>query len=105
MTDEPQVIPAEDAKARLRQAIAAELGDDWEADNSKWVVVSNTDYMARLNKGRINVDFYVNYFDGEVTVKTSEVHAGVDTGKIFAWMLLGLFTVIILLTARILGYI
>jgi hypothetical protein len=105
MTDqqEPQMLPPEDAKDILENAIADKLGDDWE--NDKWVVVTNTAYMARLNKGRVNVDFYVDYFSGDVTVETSEVDLGQETGKLFAWMMLGLFAVITLLLARGLGYI
>lgn len=101
--DEPQIIPPDEAKTILRGAIAEKLGDDWE--QNKWVVVTNTSYMARLNKGRTNVDFYVDYFSGEVTVETSAVDLGQETGKLFAWMMLGLFAVITVLLARGLGFI
>lgn len=105
MTDEPQVIPPEDAKAILYQAITDELGAGWDTASGRWVVVTNTAYMARLNKGQINMDFYVDYFSGEVTVQVREVHGGQDTGRLLAWMLVGLFTVIVVMLARALGYI
>lgn len=105
MTDqpEPEIIPADEAKDILYTAITAELGHGWDDADSRWTIVTNTAYMARLNKGRVNVDFHVNYFDGEVTVETSEIDHGQETGRIFAWMMFGLFIVLVLATVRALG--
>jgi hypothetical protein len=106
MTDapEPQIIPPDKAKTLLREAIARELGDGWTDPDSRWVVVTNTDYMARLSKGKLTVDFYVDYFTGEVTMQRAS-DAGRETGQIFAWMMLGLIAVIAVVLARGLGYI
>lgn len=103
--DEPQVIPEEEAKALLRAAIEARLGESWDAASSGWSVVSSHAYMARLNKGRTNVDFYVNYFTGEVTTEVKEISGGQDAGRVFAWIFAGLFTVIVIVLARGLGWI
>ncbi|MEL6148061.1 MAG: hypothetical protein AAFV33_23780 [Chloroflexota bacterium] len=100
---EPQVIPADEAKAILHAAITDELGAGWDDADSNWVIVTNTAYMARLNKGRVNVDFHVNYFDGEVTIETGEIDHGQETGRIFAWMMLGLFVALVLMVAQALG--
>ncbi len=106
MTDapEPQILPPDEAKTALREAIARELGDIWADPDSKWVVVTNTDYMARLSKGKITVDFYVDYFTGEVTMQRA-LDAGREAGRIFAWMMLGLIAAIAVILARGLGYI
>lgn len=100
----PTILPPEQARDLLRQAITEHLGDDWDAPNSRWVVVTNHDYMARLNKGRVNVDFYVDYFSGKVTVERSEVNSGQEVGRGIAWTLAILFTVMVFLTARGLGW-
>lgn len=101
---EPDIIPAEQARAILEQAIIAELGEDWNAHDSKWVIVDKHDYMARLNNSGINMDFYVDYFDGSVKIDMSEVHAGQDTGRLFGVIMLALSAVIVVLLARVLGY-
>ncbi|MEO0563526.1 MAG: hypothetical protein AAF125_15565 [Chloroflexota bacterium] len=108
MTDnhtEPSILPEDEAKERLRAAIAANLGADWDAPDSGWVIVSNHAYMARLNKGRRNVDFYVDYFTGEVSVEVKEVGEGQDVGRAIAWTLLILFAVVVAVFARNAGLI
>jgi hypothetical protein len=102
---EPQVIPEEEARAILRAAIAAKIGENWDAPNSGWTVVSSHAYMARLNKGRANVDFHVNYFTGEVTTEVKEIDSGQDVGRWVAWVLALIFTVLVVVLARGLGLI
>lgn len=99
----PSVLPAEEAKAILAEAVAQQLGDTWDAPNSGWTVVTSHAYMARLNKGRTNIDFYVDHFSGEVTVQVRQADQQ-STGRIFAWMFIGLCFVIALMLARALGY-
>ena len=103
MTDEPQIIPPEEARAILETAIRERLGDDWQDEESGWSVISSHDYMARLNRGRTNLDFYVDLV-GQVTVEQKEINPGQDTGRLFAWLLLLLSLVIALLLARIAGF-
>ncbi len=103
--DEPQVLPADKAKAILRAAIEAKLGTDWDAPNSGWTVISSHAYMARLNKGRANVDFYVDYFTGEVTTEVKEIDTGQDTGRALAWVLALVFAVLVVVLARGMGMI
>lgn len=101
--EEPDVIPAEEAKKLLKTAIAEHLGDNWNDADKGWRVVTNHDYMARLNKGRVNIDFYVNYFDGSVTIERSGVNAGQEAGGITAVILLVLVVLFALVAARVLG--
>ena len=104
MTDEIEPIPAEQARAILEQAIRERLGDDWKDDESGWTKVTGHDYMARLTKGRMNVDFYVDLL-GNVTVETSEINPAQDSGRMIAWMLLLLSLAIAFLIARIVGFV
>ena len=102
MTDDIQPIPGDEARAILEQAIQDRLGADWNDEDSGWAVVASHDYMARLNRGRLNIDFHVDLL-GNVTVEEKPVNAGQDTGRLFAWMFLLLSLAIALLLARIVG--
>lgn len=87
MTDEIQPIPGAQARVILEQAIRDRLGPNWDQEDSGWAVVTSHDYMARLNKGRVNLDFYVDLL-GNVSIEEKEVSPGQDTGRLFAWMFL-----------------
>jgi len=102
MTDDIQPIPGEQARAILEQAIRERLGEHWDDEDSGWAVVTSHDYMARLNKGRVNMDFYVDLL-GNVTVEEKTVSPGQDTGRLFAWMFLLLSLGIVFLLAKIIG--
>ncbi len=102
MTPETQPIPGKEARALLEEAIRERLGDDWDAEDSGWAVVASHDFMARLNKGRINVDFYVDLL-GTVTVEEKPVSPGQDTGRLFAWMFMLAILGIVFLVAKIVG--
>lgn len=97
------MIPPEAARAILEAAIRERLGDDWQDEEDGWVRVTGHDYMARLTRGRTNLDFYVDLL-GNVTVEEKPISPGQDTGRLFAWMILLLVLVIVLLLARIAGF-
>ncbi|HLV37760.1 MAG TPA: hypothetical protein VKY59_21755 [Spirillospora sp.] len=103
MTDDIQPIPGEQARAILEQAIRQRLGENWDSEDSGWAVVSSHDFMARLNRGRVNVDFYVDLL-GNVTIEEKAVNPGQDTGRLFAWMFLLLSLGIAFLLAKIVGW-
>lgn len=103
MSEEIEPIPPEEARAILDAAIRTRLGADWEHEEGGWVRVTGHDYMARLTRGRTNLDFYVDLL-GNVTVEEKELNAAQYTGRILAWLLLGLSLVIALLIARIAGF-
>lgn len=101
--DEPiDLIPAEQARALLEAAIRERIGDDWEDDESGWVRVTGHDYMTRLTKGRINLDFYVDLL-GNVTVEEREIPDYQNNGRLIAWMLLLVSLGIAFLVARAIG--
>jgi hypothetical protein len=102
MSDEVQPIPGEQARAILEQAIRDRLGPDWDREDSGWAVVTSHDFMARLNRGRVNLDFYVDLL-GQVTVEEKTVNPGQDTGRLFAWMFLIAMLGVGFLLAKIIG--
>ena len=103
MSEEVEPIPPEQARAILEQAMAQRLGAGWRDEDSGWQLVTGHDYMARVTRGRKNVDFYVDLL-GEVTVSESEINAAQDSGRTLAWMFLGLSLAIAFLIARIVGW-
>jgi hypothetical protein len=102
MTDEIQPIPPEQARALLEAAIREQLGDDWQDDEDGWTRVTGHDYMARLTRGRTNMDFYVDLL-GNVTVEVRAIGPAQDSGRLIAWMFLLLSLAITFLLARITG--
>lgn len=104
MTNPIDPIPAPQARAILEQAMRERLGDDWKDDESGWTLVTGHDYMARVTKGRVNVDFYVDLL-GNVTVESSEINPAQDSGRLIAWMLLLVSLGIAFLLARAVGWV
>lgn len=90
MSEQPEIepIPPEQARQILDDAIHKKLGSNWQDEERGWAVVSRHDYMARLTRGSVNMDFYVDLL-GNVTVEEKEINPAQDNGRLFAWMLLG----------------
>lgn len=103
MSEPLEPIPADEARARLERAIVERLGDDWQDEASGWLLVTGHDYMARLTRGRVNVDFYVDLL-GEVTVETSEISPAQDSGRLVAFVLLLVSVGIAVMLARVVGW-
>jgi hypothetical protein len=104
MTEPVEPISAEQARAALEAAIRQHLGDNWRDEDSGWDIVTQHDYMARLSRGRVNVDFYVDLL-GNVEVKTSEISPVQDSGRLIVWSLLIVSIILALVIARIVGFI
>jgi len=102
MPDDIQPISPKQARAILEAAIRERLGDDWQDDEDGWVRVTGHDYMARLTRGRVNLDFYVDLL-GNVTVEEKRINPGQDSGRLVAWLFLLLSLAIAFLLARIAG--
>lgn len=106
MSEESQPIEPiapEAARTLLDAAMRERLGADWEDEDSGWQLVTGHDYMARVTRGRINVDFYVDLL-GEVTVQESALNPAQDSGRMLAWTLLLLSLAIAFLLARAVGW-
>lgn len=102
MTDELEPLSPEQARAILEQAMRERLGDNWQ--NEDWALLTGHDYMARVTKGRRNLDFYVDLL-GNVRVEEREVNPAQDSGRLVAWLILLLSLGIAFLLARIAGWI
>jgi hypothetical protein len=97
------MISPEQARLILDRAMRETLGDDWQDEESGWQVITGHDYMARVTRGRVNVDFYVDLL-GSVTIERKEINAAQSSGRMLAWTLLGLSLAIAYLLARIVGW-
>jgi hypothetical protein len=100
MPDEFDPIPSEQARQILHAAIRERLGENWDDEETGWVMVSGHDYMARLSRGRVNVDFYVDLL-GNVRVERTEARGLQASAGTILLVLLALSLVIAFLIARI----
>jgi hypothetical protein len=100
MAEELDPIPPERARELLDKAIRERLGDDWEDEEKGWVRVTGHDYMTRLTRGRVNLDFYVDIL-GNVTVEKSENNIPQQNIRLVLFILLALSIVIAFLIVRI----
>lgn len=80
-------IAADAARAILDAAILERLGAQWDDPDTGWDVVSRHDYMARLTRGRRNIDFYVD-LTGAVRVEEKMIGPGQENARFMAWLLL-----------------
>lgn len=101
MSDE--MISPEQARQLLDRAMRETLGDDWQDEDSGWQMITGHDYMARVTRGRVNVDFYVDLL-GQVTIEKKMINAAQSSGRLLAWTLLLLSLGIAYLMARAVGW-
>ncbi|MCU0498621.1 MAG: hypothetical protein MUF87_14820 [Anaerolineae bacterium] len=85
MSVEP-ISPTE-AQRILYEAIRQKLGPKWDDEETGWAIISEHHYMARLTKGRQNIDFYVDLL-GQVTIEEKEISPAQDSGRVFAFLFL-----------------
>ena len=97
-------IPAEQARILLERAIRERCGENWRDEDSGWIYVTGHDYMARLTRGRINLDFYVDLL-GNVSLTESEINPVQEVGRLLAWILLLLSLGVAYLIARAVGWV
>jgi len=100
---EVETISPEAARAILDEAMAKRLGADWQDEDSGWLLVTGHDYMARVTRGRLNVDFYVDLL-GEITVEEKEINSAQQSGRMLTWVFLFLSLGIAFLLARAVGW-
>jgi len=102
MTAAPDPIAPNQARDILEAAIRERLGDDWDDEESGWTIVTGHDYMARLTRGRLTLDFYVDLL-GNVRVEQSNRAPALESGQLLLMMLLILSIIIALLIVRIIS--
>lgn len=105
LTPSGEIEPIEPEQARiiLDQAMDDLLGENWRDDNSGWALITGHDYMARVTKGRRNIDFYVDLL-GEVTIEEREISSAQSTGRTLFWILLFLSLAIAYSFLRAIGW-
>ncbi|MBI1277959.1 MAG: hypothetical protein GC179_07515 [Anaerolineaceae bacterium] len=101
MTDEIDPIPPQRAQEILDAAIRERLGDHWDDEETGWTKVTGHNYMARVTRGRVSLDFYVDIFLGNVTVEQTDSAPLLETGRLLLIMLIGLSIVIAFLIVKI----
>lgn len=101
--DEIEPISGEQARHILETAIRQRLGDTWDDEETGWAMVSGHDFMARLTRGRVNLDFYVDLL-GNVTVEEKEIGAAQASGRLMAWLFLLGSLMVAAIIARLAGY-
>ena len=99
MPDEPQIISPEQARNALDEAIRQKLGDNWQ---ETWELVSGHDFMSRLTDGEQNIDFYVDLL-GKVTIEEKGQDVAHNSGRLIAWLVLGVSLFVAYAIARIAG--
>jgi hypothetical protein len=102
LTGEIEPIPAAQARQILDNAIREKLGAGWDDEETGWAVVAGHDYMARLTRGRVNMDFYVDLL-GNVTVEEKEITPAQEQGRLMAWLLLLGSLIVVFIVARLTG--
>ena len=80
------IAPAE-ARRALMAAIVERLGANWDDEDTGWSIVHDTDYLIRLTRGQINLDFQYDLL-GVFTVTEREINPLQASGKLIAWMVL-----------------
>jgi hypothetical protein len=100
MPEELEPISPQRAREILDAAIRERLGDEWDDEEEGWVRVTGHDYMARLTRGSVNLDFYVDLL-GNVRVERSGQSGWQQLAGLLAVVFIALSLVIALLLARI----
>ncbi|HYO87304.1 MAG TPA: hypothetical protein VER79_01580 [Candidatus Limnocylindrales bacterium] len=100
----PEPIAPAEARIALDRAMAERLGPDWQEEGSGWLLVTGNDYMARVTRGRVNIDFLVDLL-GQVTVEEKPLSPTQSSGRLIAWTLLLLALGIVYLFARAVGWV
>ena len=81
---EPDIIPAAQARAAIQRRILETLGPDYQHE---WLVIHNADYLVRLNRGAVNLDFQCDLL-GNVEVIERPVNPLQASGRFVAWTIL-----------------
>lgn len=93
---EVDVVEPDEARQLLDDALAPYLADGW-------TVLDRHDFMARLNRGEQNLEFYVG-LTGEITIDEKPLSLIQSSGRVVAWLLLLLTFLIVVGIASILGW-
>ena len=100
---EIEPIAPEQARAAIQAAILEHLGPDWADEDHGWLVVHDADYLVRLTRGQVNLDFHCDLL-GAVSIIEREMNPLQTSGRLIAWMLLGASLLLALALAWAAGF-
>lgn len=83
-TDEFEPIAPEKARAAIEHAMIERLGVDWR---DQWLLVHDSNFLVRLNKGETNMDFQADLL-GKVEITEKEANPLQLSGRFVAWVIL-----------------
>lgn len=98
--DAIEPIAPEAARQLLEAAIRERLGENWDEGEEGWTLLDSHDYMARLNRGRVNLDFYVDLL-GNVHVEEKRLSPVQESGRIVAALLILVSIVLAIVLAQL----
>ena len=81
----PEIIDPNIARQNIEEAIIERLGADWQ---SQWLKVHESNFLVRLNKGAINLDFQAGLL-GDVEIIEGQANPLQTSGRFLALMVLG----------------
>jgi hypothetical protein len=93
--DEVQIIEPDQAGTILTAKIA-------ELESEGWVMIVRTDYMARLTRGRRNLDVEIDLL-GSVSERESPLSAAQESGQIIGVLLILVAVLLVITVASVLG--
>jgi hypothetical protein len=98
----PEPISPAQARTAIQAAIVAHLGEGWDDERTGWLVVHRSDWLVRLNKGPVNLDFQCDLL-GEVSISEQAANPLQLSGRLVAWMVLGASLLVALTIAYVVG--
>jgi len=75
------------ARERIMQTIVEKLGENWDDEDTGWMMVHNSDYLIRITQGATNIDFHCDLL-GNVSVEEKPISPLQASGRLMAWAVL-----------------
>lgn len=101
-TDDFEPIAPELARQAITAAIEAKLGPDWNDEDTGWAITYDSDYLVRLTRAKINLDFQCDLL-GDVTIEEREISPIQASGRLIAWAVLLATLFVVFVIAQLAG--
>lgn len=100
--DDFEPVPPDEARRRIMAAIVERLGAQWNNESDGWLMVHDSAYLVRLNRGDRDIDFQCDLL-GEIIITEQEASPLRISGKMIAWMVLAASLFVALALAQTAG--
>jgi hypothetical protein len=97
--EEIEIASYQEQRAAIDLAIIEHLGENWKKE---WIIVHDANDLVRLNKDEINLDFQADLL-AHVEIIEREANPLQLSGRLIAFMILGVFLFVALAIATIVG--